>query len=85
MIHHYHSTEGNTDLAAIRTEANARTQNNTKYGLTATDSVIHFHRHEEKCDPLGQHEWYAVPPLAPIQVAMAYWKNFLRNIGGEYK
>lgn len=83
MIHsYYHSIVGNTDLAVIRTEANARTKSNTKYG-SATDSVIHFHRFEEQCDPLIQHEFYAVLPLTPKEVAVAYWASFAHNTGGH--
>lgn len=83
MHHFYHSVEGNTDLAAIRDQANQRTKPKNKYGANPEDSIVHFHRHEEECSPLNQHEFYAVPPLAPHEVAKAFWKDFAYNTGGR--
>lgn len=81
-MHNFYNVQGMTDLAVQREQANARLQPNNKWGPTPEESVIHFHRFTEDCSPLIQHEFYAVEPLTPKEVAVQFWKEFAYNTGG---
>jgi hypothetical protein len=72
-MHQYYHLDAVTDLAVIREQANARTKPNNKWCRDPEETVIHMHLHAETCSPLIQHEFYAVPPLTPEEVARAFW------------
>lgn len=72
MNHHYHSIEGNTDLAVIRDQARARTKPSNKFG-SQENSVVHFHRKQELCTKGQQHEFYPVEGFTTEALEETFW------------